>query len=83
MAILSEAQMKRRMERDKKQYDLIKKKTEIQKKGVGGGGIFIYVLFYYNSRRWSKGMGVLGCPLCLAFPCLASRSLLTFPALHP
>ena len=32
MAILSEAQMKRRMERDKKQYDLIKKKTEIQKK---------------------------------------------------
>ena len=32
MAILSEAQMKRRMERDKKQYDLIKKKTEIQRK---------------------------------------------------
>ena len=43
------------------------RKTEIQKKGVGGGGIFIYVFIYYNCKRWSKGVGVLGCP---SMPCL-------------
>lgn len=44
------------------------RKTEIQKKGVGGGGgIFIYVFIYYNYKRWSKGVGVLGCP---SMPCL-------------
>lgn len=32
MAVLSDSQIKRRMERDKKKYDLIKKKTEVQKK---------------------------------------------------
>lgn len=47
------------------------RKTEIQKKGVGGGGIFIYVFIYYNLQRWSKGVGVLGCPLRHACPCLA------------
>ena len=39
--------------------------------GVGGGGIFIYVFIYYNLQRWSKGVGVLGCPLCPACPCHA------------
>lgn len=53
------------------------RKTEIQKKGVGGGGIFIYVFIYYNLQRWSKGVGVLGCPLCLACPCLAVLILAT------
>ena len=43
------------------------RKTEIQKKGGGGGGIFIYVFIYYNYKRWSKGVGVLGCP---SMPCL-------------
>lgn len=62
------------------------RKTEIQKKGVGGGGIFIYVFIYYNLQRWSKGVGVLGCPLCHACPCLAvlaSRSHLHLLAATP
>ena len=48
----------------------------------GGGGIFIYVFIYYNSQRWSKGVGVLGCPsMPLPRPCLAVLASLT--ALHP
>lgn len=49
------------------------RKTEIQKKGVGGGGgrISLFVLFYYNSRRWSKGVGVLGSPVVPRPPCLS------------
>lgn len=53
-------------------------------KMMGGGGrrIFIYVFIYYNSRRWSKGVGVLGCPsMPLPRPCLAILAALT--ALHP
>lgn len=38
----------------------------------GGSRIFIYVFIYYNLQRWSKGVGVLGCPsmplLTLALP---------------
>ena len=56
------------------------RKTEIQNEGWGGRRIFIYVFIYYNLQRWSKGVGDLGCPLCLACPCLASRSLLTQPS---
>ena len=58
------------------------RKTEIQNEGVGGGGIFIYVFIYYNYKRWSKGVGVLGCPsMPLPRPCLAILAALT--ALHP
>lgn len=60
------------------------RKTEIQNEG-GGGRIFIYVFIYYNLQRWSKGVGVLGCPsmprLPLPRPCLAILAALT--ALHP
>ena len=31
-----------------------------------GGRIFIYVFISNNSQRWSKGVGVLGCPYALA-----------------
>ena len=42
-------------------------KTENEVGGVGGGRrIFIYVFIYYNLQRWSKGVGVLGCPYALA-----------------
>ena len=48
----------------------------------GGGGIFIYVFIYYNLQRWSKGVGVLGCPsMPLPSHCLALLAALT--ALHP
>lgn len=51
------------------------RKTEIQKKGVGGGRISLFVLFYYNLQRWSKGVGVLGAPVVPRLTCLASRPL--------
>lgn len=55
------------------------RKTEIQKKGVGGGRISLFVLFYYNLQRWSKGVGVLGWMfahrLVPRLTCLASRPL--------
>lgn len=47
------------------------RKTEIQKKGVGGGRISLFVLFYYNLQRWSKGVGVLGSPVVPRPPCLS------------
>lgn len=47
------------------------RKTEIQKKGVGGGRISLFVLFYYNLQRWSKGVGVLGSPVMPRPPFLA------------
>ena len=57
------------------------RKTEIKNEGVGGR-IFIYVFIYYNLQRWSKGVGVLGCPsMPLPRPCLAILASLT--ALHP
>ena len=57
------------------------RKTEIQNDGVGGR-IFIYVFIYYNLQRWSKGVGVLGCPsMPLPRPCLALLAAIT--ALHP
>ena len=50
--------------------------------GVGGRRIFIYVFIYYNLQRWSKGVGVLGCPsMPLPRHCLALLAALT--ALHP
>lgn len=58
------------------------RKTEIQNEGGWGGRIFIYVFIYYNLQRWSKGVGVLGCPsMPLPRPCLAILASLT--ALHP
>ena len=58
------------------------RKTEIQNEGGEGGRIFIYVFIYYNLQRWSKGVGVLGCPsMPLRRPCLALLTALT--ALHP
>ena len=47
-----------------------------------GGRIFIYVFIHYNSQRWSKGVGVLGCPsMPLPRPCLSVLAAIT--ALHP
>ena len=42
-----------------------------RKKGVGGGRISLFVLFYYNLQRWSKGVGVLGSPVVPRPPCLS------------
>lgn len=53
------------------------RKTEIQKKGVGGGRISLFVLFYYNLQRWSKGVGVLGSPVMPRPPCLAVLTCLS------
>lgn len=54
------------------------RKTEIQKKGVGGGGISLFVLFYYNLQRWSRGWGSWGRLLRLAHLALPS-----LPVAHP
>ena len=57
-------------------------KPKSKMRGWGGRRIFIYVFIYYNSQRWSKGVGVLGCPsMPLPRPCLAVLASLT--ALHP
>lgn len=61
------------------------RKTEIQNEGVGGGFLFMY-LSTIICNGGQRGWGSWGVPLCLACPCLAvlaSRSLLTFLALHP
>ena len=56
-------------------------KPKFQMRGWGGR-IFIYVFIYYNLQRWSKGVGVLGCPsMPLPRHCLALLAALT--ALHP
>lgn len=54
-------------------------KPKSKMRGGGGVRIFIYVFIYYNLQRWSKGVGVLGCPYALAM--LPSLTALT--ALHP
>lgn len=60
------------------------RKTEIQKKGVGGVAEFLFMYLYtIITNGGQRGWGSWGAPLCLACPCLASRSLLTFPVLHP
>ena len=57
-------------------------KPKSKMRGRGGRRIFIYVFIYYNLQRWSKGVGVLGCPsMPLPRHCLALLAALT--ALHP
>lgn len=46
-------------------------KPKSRKGGVGGGRISLFVLFYYNLQRWSKGVGVLGSPVVPRPPCLS------------
>lgn len=45
-------------------------KPKSRKRGWGGR-ISLFVLFYYNLRRWSKGVGVLGSPVVPRPPCLS------------
>ena len=51
------------------------RKTEIQKTGVGGGRISLFVLFYYNLRRWSKGGGGRGVACCASSTLPVARPL--------
>lgn len=46
-------------------------KPKSRKRGWGGGRISLFVLFYYNLQRWSKGVGVLGSPVVPRPPCLS------------
>ena len=39
-------------------------KPKSRKRGWGGGRLSLFVLFYYNLRRWSKGVGGLGVACC-------------------
>nr|DAU31018.1 MAG TPA: hypothetical protein [Caudoviricetes sp.] len=57
-------------------------KPKSRKRGWGGAGFLFMYLYTIIANGGQRGWGSWGVPLCLACPCLASRSLLTFPALH-